>query len=139
MRRRIAVFSSPGELIRRAWNITETEQVGGSGPTRVFPLGCGRESIFVTHGQASGCTLTFGDGSTVVAGIEESDLFHRPVGIPGEVAGVPSQDGGEFALRDLIFSDPKIASNCDGILDSHKIASPYQDHVRQWNQLRFRC
>src|SRR5205809_4386747 len=37
MRRRFAVFSRPGELIGHAGIVTKTEEVGGSGPTRVFP------------------------------------------------------------------------------------------------------
>src|SRR5438093_12093830 len=113
MRRRFAVFSRPGELIGHAGIVTKTEEVGGSCPTRVFPLGFGREPIFVTTGQASRLTLALGDCRAIGAGVEKSDLFHRPIGIPCEVAGIPSQDRGEFALGHLVLSHPKVSSNRD--------------------------
>src|SRR5439155_21838990 len=118
--------------------VTKTEQVGRSGPTRVFPLGFGREPIFVTGGKASRLTLALGERRAICGRVDKGDLFHRPIRVAWEVAGVPSQDGAEFALGHLILSEPEITSNRDWIFDSHEGASLYQDHVGQWNQFSFR-
>src|SRR5881392_2652785 len=89
--RRIAVFSSPGELIGQLGIVAETEQVGGSGSTRVFPLGFGREPIFVTSRQVSRVALALSDCRAICGGVEKGDLFHGPIGIADEVARVPSR------------------------------------------------
>src|SRR6058998_1754160 len=120
MRRRFAVFSSPGESIGHAGIVTETEQVGSSGSARVFPFGFGREPIFVTPGQASRLTLALGDFRAIGAGVEKSDFFHRPIRLAWKMARVPSQDRSEFALGHLILPDPEVASNRDWIFDSHE-------------------
>src|SRR5437773_4652733 len=122
MRRCFTVFSRPGELIGHPGIITKTELVGGSGSTRVFPLGFVWEPIFVFRGQPSGLTLALGERRTIFARVEKRNFFHRPIGVAGEVAGVPSQDRSEFALGHLILSDPEAARDCDWIFDSHESA-----------------
>src|SRR6266576_1179152 len=133
MRRGFAVLRSPGELISDAGVVAKTEQIGGSCPTRVFPLGFGRKTVFITGRQASRLTLTLGQGRAIAVGVEKSDFFHRPIRIPCEVARIPSQDCREFAWGNLILSDPEVASNRDGKSDSHESAGLDVRHIGQRN------
>ena len=137
MRRCVAVFRRPGELIGDAGIIAKIEPVGGTSPAGVFPLGFSREPIFKISRQASRLALAQGDGRAIIAGVEESNLLHREIGISGEVARVPSHDCRELTLCHLILPNPKVARDGDGKFDSHERPGFDGDHVGQGNQLVF--
>src|SRR5204863_4867441 len=88
MCRPFAVFQCPGELIGRAGIVTETEQIGGSCPTSVFPLSFGREPVGVVRGQSSRLLFALCYGRTIGHGLEVTQPLDWTICVALEVAGV---------------------------------------------------